>query len=228
MGKEICPKTKKKHVQGYVKFRNQKYLAEILNKIGYEFPKKHGRWEKAKGTMEENVNYCTKEMSFKTNIELPPRLKAMMRYSEVTWKPWQVEVTDICKTEPDGRTIHWYWEEEGNMGKSFLAKFLVIKYDAIVASGKASDIFNQVMTWMLKHKNMKSPKVVILDVPRCVSGFVSYQALEKLCDGLLYSGKYEGGLCIFEPPHIIVFANEEPDTDKMSEDRWHIVEVKKE
>nr|WAE42142.1 MAG: replication associated protein [Cressdnaviricota sp.] len=44
-----------KHLQGYVEFKNQKDLS-YLKKIN---PRIH--WEKAKGSKEQNIRYCTKE-----------------------------------------------------------------------------------------------------------------------------------------------------------------------
>ena len=38
----------------------------------------------------------------------------------------------------------------------------------------------------------------------------------------MYSGKYEGGMCVFPEPHIISVSNHRPDTSKLSEDRWSV------
>jgi len=43
---------------------------------------------------------------------------------DVEWREWQQEITDLTKTQPDGRTIHWYLESEGNTGKTFLRRYL--------------------------------------------------------------------------------------------------------
>jgi hypothetical protein len=32
---------------------------------------------------------------------------------DVEWREWQQEITDLTKTQPDGRTIHWYLESTG-------------------------------------------------------------------------------------------------------------------
>ena len=42
---------------------------------------------------------------------------------------------------------------------------------------------------------------------------------------MLYSGKYEGGICYFDSPHVIIFANSEPMMDKLSKDRWEILDL---
>jgi hypothetical protein len=40
---------------------------------------------------------------------------------------WQTEIINLLKDKPDKRTIHWYWEDKGNVGKTTLCKYLVIK-----------------------------------------------------------------------------------------------------
>jgi len=40
-----------------------------------------------------------------------------------------------------------------------------------------------------------------------------------------YSGKFHGGMINGKEPHVIVFANEPPDTSKMMMDRWQIINI---
>lgn len=92
----------------------------------------------------------------------------------------------------------------------------------ILCDGKKNDIFNQVNMLIQAEK---IPDIIICDIPRTSLGFVNYGVLEKLKDGMLYSGKYEGGLCIFPPPLIICFANELPEIGSLSVDRWNVIEI---
>lgn len=123
----------------------------------------------------------------------------------------------------DPRTITWIYEKEGNAGKTFVAKFLALRAGTIICQGKAADVFNAVNVAIDKGT---MPQLVLVDVPRVTIDYVSYNALECLKNGLLYSGKYEGGTCIFPSPHVICFANEMPALAKMSLDRWKIYEIK--
>lgn len=129
---------------------------------------------------------------------------------------WQQQVVDITNTEPDDRTIHWFWEETGNKGKSALAKHLVLTKDALVVSGKKNDIY---------HALGPNCKILILDIPRTVEDRVPYEAIECIKNGLIFSGKYESKMKAFNPPHVICFANFPPDKRQLSEDRWHIVNI---
>jgi len=52
--------------------------------------------------------------------------------------------------------------------------------------------------------------------------YISYGAMEKIKNGFYMSSKYESKPIIRNCPHIICFANFEPDYDKLSQDRWKV------
>ena len=218
-GKE---ENKTDHIQGYVHWKHQRTFGSMKLLL----PRAH--WEKAKGTEQQNYTYCSKEGNFVTNIE--PKVTrsdivdlVRQSYNNVTWRLWQQDVINIADAAVDPRAIHWIYEKTGNAGKTFLAKFLALRPGTIVCQGKASDVFNAVNVSI---ESGARPQLVLVDVPRVTIDYVSYNALECLKNGMLYSGKYEGGLCIFPSPHVICFANEMPNTGKMSLDRWRIYEIK--
>lgn len=210
------------HLQAFFQFKNQKRFSTIKAAC----PRAH--IEKAKGNVQQNYKYCSKDGDFETNIK--PKVteddlitEVLKSYEATVWKPWQQCILDLLADEPDSRTIVWVFEPTGNVGKSYIAKFLSCEPTTIISSGKATDIFNQVRSTIVAGHR---PKTVICDIPRVAKDFVSYQALESLKNGLLYSGKYEGGKCVFPHPHVVCFANSMPDTSKMSADRWRIHEIK--
>lgn len=209
------------HLQIYFESKNQISFSTIKD----WFPRAH--IEKAKGSTDQNVKYCSKEGDFVTNItvKVDRRVALLNKYKDVEWKQWQRDVLDIVEGPVDDRTIHWFWETTGNVGKSFLAKYLVLKYDAIICSGKRDDVFNQVRTWLEANPDLLGPKLVVMDVPRCSGDYISYTAIESLKNGLLYSGKYEGGVCAFEAPHVVCLSNSEPQYSAMSADRWNVIKI---
>lgn len=214
IGKEIGEKGTP-HLQGYIEFDNARHLTalkKIHNKI---------HWEVAKGTREENFKYCSKENKFITNDPIHSQL---LEYKNITWKNWQKDILDKLNGPINNREITWIIDEKGNSGKSFLAKYIYLKNrnECIITNGKATDTFNQILGHIQANKEIKT---CIIDIPRCMNSYVSYQSIEKIKDGLFYSGKYEGGICCFKPPHIIIFSNEEPDYDQMSQDRWNIIRI---
>ena len=218
------------HLQGYIYVKQKirfSTLKSVCNRLHLEV---------ARGSPEHNLTYCSKDGDYITNIKTKKSPDEFIKeteqqilhdeYANVKWKAWQQDILNIIETKPDNRTIHWYYETKGNTGKSFLTKYIALKYDVIIADGKKADIFNQVNVMMREHQ--KVPTVIILDVPRRNQGYVSYGVLEQLKNGMIYSGKYEGGRCIFKSPHVIVFSNSLPDTSEMSADRWHIVNIDEE
>jgi len=69
------------------------------------------------------------------------------------------------------------------------------------------------------------PLVLFIDCPRSKSDTLQYDFLEEVKDGFLMVTKYESRPLDFKPPHVVVFMNDEPDSTKLSDDRWDIVLV---
>lgn len=129
---------------------------------------------------------------------------------------WQKDIIDLIRTKPDQRSIYWYWEPIGSRGKSVFTKHLCIHYEvAFMQSAKKADI-------AYAYNNQP---IVIFNIPREKEDVMSYDALESLKDGLMFSAKYESTAKIFNCPHVIVFANFPPDESKLSTDRWKIVRL---
>lgn len=212
------------HLQGYFEAKNAIWFKSIK------------KWneklhvEKARGNRESNIKYCIKENKFITNFEHPILFKKKIEndilideYKDVKWKDWQKEVINLINEKADSRKIYVYIDYMGNSGKSYLTKFIALKYKGVViCDGKKDNIFNQVKVMM---DSMIEPKIVILDVPRSGKDFINYGVVEQLKNGLIYSGKYEGGRCLFRHPHVIIFTNDNVDINKLSIDRWVIKDI---
>jgi len=204
------------HLQGYFIAKN----ALRFDSLKKAWPRVH--WEMARGTRDQNVAYCSKEGKTISNFE-NGKLKLLKEYEGVVWRPWQSRILEILDTIPDRRTIFWVVDINGNKGKSFLCKYIALTRVVVIADGKKDNVFNQINN--LVNVEEKEFNTVILDIPRHNLDYINYGVLEKIKDGLIYSGKYEGGICIFRNVHLIVFANDHPDRSTMSEDRWEIMEL---
>lgn len=140
-------------------------------------------------------------------------------------KWWQKEILELINTEPDDRTIHWYWSTEKGVGKTTFCKYLVKQHGACLLDGKKADIKNGALTYL----NDKGyyPNLCVWNIPAAVSEgtHISYQALEQIKDALFYSGKYEGGSVAEACPHVIVFANIAPDIGEIDPARFVIKSV---
>lgn len=203
------------HLQGAFILKTKKRFNEIFNVIGFNF-----HLEIMKGTWMENMKYCSKDGIFVTNCneEIPYNGSDIIKKDDLF--PYQKEIIDIINTNADNRTIHWYFDRIGNCGKSAITKYLCFHHRVIVISkGKYSDIMNYLFTV----SNVFN--VVVFDLPRNNGSNISYDALESIKNGIIFNSKYETGQKLFNPPHVIVFANEKPDLEKLSKDRWRINEI---
>lgn len=78
--------------------------------------------------------------------------------------------------------------------------------------------------WLLGTRR-SFPEIVVLNIPKDKDQFISYQAIEAIKDGCIVNTKYESGGLIFNSPHLIIFANAEPNYTKLSEDRWLVTKI---
>lgn len=210
-GEEIGEECGTPHLQGYIE-------CKVKCRPSEKFQNKRIHWAKAKAKKDSNVEYCSKDGKVHTNMNI---LKDPME--GLTLLPWQENILELLKTRADQRTINWYWEEEGCAGKTTFAKHLCMKHKALYVNGKAADVKCAIVEMIKDGK--EAPEIVIFGFPRVTEDYVSYSALEEVKDGLFFSGKFESRMCVFNPPHVIVFANFKPDTTKLSKDRWRIVNI---
>lgn len=227
VGKEGTP-----HLQGYIKHKYPISFKTIQDSL---FKRAH--IEQARGNDQQNYDYCSKGGDFVHKLEIRARKvkvdvvelmkqRQVKRYENTVWRPWQQKILDIVKSEADDRTVYWIYDPEGCNGKSYLAKYLFVKHGAIIGDGKANDILNLMLTRVKEGKlAIDDTWIVILDIPRHKMDYLNYGLIEQLKNGFVYSGKYEGGELAFDPPHVIIFSNQEPEYDKFTKDRWHIIQI---
>lgn len=218
IGKEVCPTTGNEHLQGYVEFGSK--LRPLENRI---FKNLKIHWEKSKGNRNDNIIYCSKDNNFiSTFIVKKPLVDPLAGF---TLKEFQRNVINMLSEEPDNRSIYWYWDEIGNTGKTSLAKHLCINYpnQILFVNGAGKDIKYAVSEFVANEDN--DLKMVIFYFTRSIENFISYEAIESVKDGILFNNKYESKMCIFNCPHIICFANFEPDYNTLSNDRWKVIKV---
>jgi hypothetical protein len=144
------------------------------------------------------------------------------QYSSAVLRDWQSELLRVVEGPVHSREIHWIWEAQGGMGKSWMASYLAAMKGAMVLTpGKKADlayIFSQ------------DPKeIVIFDLSRVTAPEdgvgkspldVLYSLGEDLKNGRIVNTKYESRTVFFKVPHVIFFANFEPDMTKWSSDRY--------
>lgn len=169
----------------------------------------------------DNVrDYCAKDEThdgvFRTSWGFP---KPLVILKKDDFYDWEIQMDNIVSTEPDDRTINWIYSKNGNKGKSTFCKYLAYTYNAVICGkGVYSDIIN-----IMFNANMDETNLVVFDLPRNNGNKVSYSALEAIKNGLICNTKYETGNKLFNPPHILIFANDEPSWEAMSMDRFKVL-----
>lgn len=190
------------HIQACFRFEEGKSFTTVKELFNGAHIEPCKNWRSAS-------KYCTKEETRVSNIKIIDKLL-----------PWQEELEKIVLSEPDDRTIHYYYDEIGGKGKTAICKYLLIKYNniAYTASGKSIDILT-----------LADPKktVYLIDLPRSNDNHCPYNAIEQLKNGLVSDGKLKKQIrtVIMNPPHIIIFSNHEPDINKLSYDRWKFTKL---
>ncbi len=207
-GKEKTP-----HLQGCLELYHNKTLSSMKRYLPTAHLEPCRKWK-------ESIKYCQKMDTRKDgpwakDIQIERQLILIK-----IMKPWQQKILDLIQQEPDDRTINWFWEEKGAVGKTALSRYICAKHNAIILSGKGKDCLYAISEW-----KDKDDLIVIFDFSRTTEEFISYSAIEKIKDASFFSGKYESKMCLYNPPHVICFGNFRPDINALSKDRWNIVHL---
>lgn len=209
-GEEICPETKRKHLQGWIEFKTKVRPMERIKLL------KGAHWEKMKGSIDDNINYCSKEGKVHTNIKIPrPLIDPLANRIP---NEMQEEVLKLVKAQDysNDRNIYWFCDD-GNTGKTTVCKHICMNYNAIVLSGRAADIKAGVASHIALKKELD---IAIFHFVRSEEDYISYTAMENIKDGMYFSGKYESSMLLYNNPLVMVFANFEPDNERLTSDRW--------
>lgn len=224
---EIGEKKKTPHLQGMVIFEKK------CRPIG-KFKSKKISWRLMKGTPQQALVYCIKEFTRKKDgrcwyKNIPEKWDTKKKTPDVieyeNLYDWQKQLVEIVRGEISKRIVYWIWESIGNAGKTELQKHLHVREDAIILSGRRSDIKNGLSTYVKINK--RGPKVIVINIPRDAK-VMSWAGIEEIKDGFFFSPKYEGGMVFINQPHVLIFSNSPPpETMKLSEDKLKVFEIVK-
>ena len=123
---------------------------------------------------------------------------------------WQRTILEmVTQQQAHDRHIYWYYDE-GDSGKSALAKLLVAVHGAVMCEDRAVDIKHTVA----RHTEEKGscPNTVIFNLPRSAGNRLDFVGLEQVKDANFASTKYTGKQIVMQPPHVLLFANQAPQT----------------
>ena len=204
------------HLQGYVEFKKKIRPKNILiDKVHWDicsYPKKA-------------IAYCSKAETrtgkiYSKNIKFKKEIKTLC---ENQLFDWQKFIINIINTEPNDRDIYWFYHEIGGKGKSVFCKYLCLKYNCILLSGRATDMKYGVVKYV--EKNLNYPEIILLDIPRSSEKYLSWSGIEEVKNACFFSPKFDSDMCIGNCPHMFIFANFEPERVNLSKDRWKIYSI---
>lgn len=135
-------------------------------------------------------------------------------FDDCKLRDWQSDlVNQVTKFNADDRKVIWIYEKTGNIGKTWMSRYLVAKHKAIrFENASSKDIAFA----------YNGEPIVIFDYSRTTEERINYQVIESLKNGMIFSAKYNSCSKYFNSPHVICFANWPPKTSSMSMDRWII------
>lgn len=136
-----------------------------------------------------------------------------------TLREWQSELDTVIQEEPGDREVIFVTDPEGNKGKSWLIRYWITKREDVqrLSVGKRDD---------LAYAIDASKRVFVFDIPRGNMEYLQYGILEQLKDRMVFSPKYDSReKVLHHQPHVIVFSNEPPEMDKMTADRYKIINL---
>lgn len=136
-------------------------------------------------------------------------------------RDWQANLHDVLKEDcDDDRTIMFYVDAQGNSGKSWMCRFMLQTYPLrvqVLGVGKVTDI-----AYMIESEK----DIFMFDCERSASEFLQYRVLEQLKNQMVTSTKYSGQMKILRKiPHVVVFMNEYPQMQALTNDRYEVNEI---
>lgn len=144
------------------------------------------------------------------------------KYENTIWNIKQKTIINIIDNEleqENTRRINWVYDEHGNTGKTYLARYYVAQGNTYyITGGRQADILY----------SYEGQPIIIYDLARTYADNIEhiYTTFENLKNGFYLSTKYNTEQRIYsKQPIIIVLSNFKPDINKLSKDRWNIIDL---
>jgi hypothetical protein len=174
-------------------------------------------------TLRNCVQYNKTLRELQHNIQQRTQRELVLeKYESIEWNKLQKQIISIIDTEKEineTRKINWIYDDEGNNGKTHLAKYYVAKGDTYyITGGKQADILY----------SYEGQSIIIYDLARTYADNIDhiYTTIENLKNGFYLSTKYNSEQRIYnKQPTILILANFKPDISKLSRDRWNIIDT---
>jgi hypothetical protein len=154
---------------------------------------------------------------------------------EPRWVHWNEKLVDLISV-PVSRTdlddlnryiIRWIWDPKGKCGKTTTIQWLNNEYpnSFMVIAGMSN---GRDMAEYLKGELERGwdHHCVLINCPKDAVDYKNlYSVVEQIKDGSISSFKWSGRYLRWNRPHVVVFSNELPHVEKLSEERWNIWQI---
>lgn len=253
-GREVAPKTGTPHLQGYFQLTKKMRITQLKKLLGDV-----AHFEVAKGSVEQNEKYCGKDKDIVTYGEFEKKggslntiraainacktwsdvldiegISKHMTYARECWsnrqpekyegiilREWQQELFDILMGPVEDRVLYWVHDSKGGKGKTFFAKYMMCNHGAFYSSpAKSQDI-------IYAYDNQR---IFMYDIPFSADdSFLNWGMLEKIKDGIMFSGKYVPITKVrHEKCHVVIFSNHYCPQNVYVEGRVKLIDLDKE
>lgn len=136
---------------------------------------------------------------------------------------WQAQLLEyMTRTADDDRAILWVYDAKGKTGKTWMAKYVYKanpNQTAWLHNGSTKDLMKILAPQAL------TLKTVLVDLSRTNLEKINWDVIERVKNGMIMSTKYDVERRLIDPPTVVCFANYEPNYERLSEDRWHLLKI---
>lgn len=135
-------------------------------------------------------------------------------------RDWQVDAFKDLESDPNDREVRFYVDYGGGMGKTWFQQYVFTKLPddvQLIGTGRKED---------MSYAVDPSRRIFFINVARGSMQYLQYSILEDLKDRVIFSTKYQSTTkFISTVPHVWVFSNEDPDLERLSSDRYKIINL---
>ena len=175
---------------------------------------------------EEKINEQSVNKEKQESLRLFRNQRPQFEISDVELRPWQQDGMKYFES-PTERQVIWIRGNNGNEGKSWFQNYIqsffgyhrVCRLDLRIKHANACNV--------LKKRTLGTIDIFLFNDSRSVSGQGAnlYRILEDIKDGQATTSKYDNDNIRFKTPNtVMVFSNHYPDLEKLSIDRWIVLQ----
>lgn len=183
-----------------------------------QFEQDNGRPPTSPDVAKEHPSHYLKHPRLMRLIQL--RSDPILFETNSELRDWQRDLEVILDGEADDRKINFVVDATGNKGKTWFCRYYMSKHPnrvQLLGVGKRDDV---------AHMVDETRSVFLFNVSRDQMDHFQYPVLEMLKDRLVMSHKYNSRMKVFRSNvHVVVMCNEMPDMNKLSMDRYNIIDI---